>query len=329
MSHRVFRCHADAAVHLDRFLAHLACRAADLQLRAAVDRRVVDLVVERRRRVQAHAACQLERDVHVRRALRQRLEGLERHPELLARLEVFGRQFHRAFHRADSLGALSRLREDVRVGDCVGLIAVGQFDRRGVGEAHPGGTAIVVGAETVDGHTRRVGVDDEQSDGSVGAAGADDELLRHVTREDRVLHPVESDAVACAGRRGGDCRCGPTIFGFCVCVSEQQPPLRYLCQQTGTAVAGCDLVDDDARQQRAVQQWLGCEAATNLAHQCADLDRPCTGAACVLAERQPEDADLGKRFPNRRRPACVGLRHGADLLDVITLEHAADGVAQQ
>ena len=60
------------------------------------------------RRELHHAARLLERHHHVGGAVLQGLERADRHAELFARLQIFGRDLDRLAHRADGLGAKRR-----------------------------------------------------------------------------------------------------------------------------------------------------------------------------------------------------------------------------
>src|SRR3954469_2264244 len=99
--------HAPAAVRLHRLLADVARRVGDLDLRRR-DRARIGAGIGPARREAGHGARLLERDEHVDDAVLQRLEGADRHAELLARLEILERSVAGELHRAHRLGADER-----------------------------------------------------------------------------------------------------------------------------------------------------------------------------------------------------------------------------
>src|SRR5256885_4221402 len=91
MAHLQLLAHPHAAMQLYRFLADVARGIADLDLRRRDGARSfarVALAVGPARREAGHRARLLERHDHVDDAMLQRLEGADRHAELLARLQI-------------------------------------------------------------------------------------------------------------------------------------------------------------------------------------------------------------------------------------------------
>src|SRR6267143_4376369 len=103
--------HAHAAVQLHRFLADVARAVGDLDLRGRHRARAlggIDRRIDSRASEAGHGPRLLIRDDHVYHAVLQRLEGADRHAELVAGLEVLERGVAGEFHRADGFGANQR-----------------------------------------------------------------------------------------------------------------------------------------------------------------------------------------------------------------------------
>ncbi len=93
-------------MELDGRLPHEAGRAVDLNLDRRQSRAALDRIfgIDHHRGVERHGARLLERDEHIDRLVLERLEGTDRHTELLAGLEIVHCQRVQLLHEADRLG---------------------------------------------------------------------------------------------------------------------------------------------------------------------------------------------------------------------------------
>ncbi len=180
----------------------MAAGPADLQLGPRGDDRVEAPVGDAHRGVEVHAAGQFERDVHVSRTLGECLEGVERHAELLARLEIVGCQAQGLVHRPDRFGAQRRGEADHRGLDVARRVtAVAERLRRGAVELDLGAPLPV---ERAVGMARGgVGVDEEQAVATTRQGRRDDEDVGGVAGQNRVLASGDGPRVAplCGARR--------------------------------------------------------------------------------------------------------------------------------
>ncbi|GAA2083461.1 hypothetical protein GCM10009725_17390 [Aeromicrobium tamlense] len=292
---RVLGGHADAAVQLDRVETDVATGHADLQRRVRGGRGQLlgrgVLVGRDDRGPRDRAARELERDVHVRGAVVERLERVERDAELLARLEVADRGGQCRLHRTERLvgvGDAGAVEGDLERGGLVATLA--QLHRGGVAERDGGGAAAVVGDGRLD---RRGALDEEHAGAALGQRGRDQQQVGTLGLDHGGLHAVE----LAVGERDRRLR-RPALAGL-----EPRQDRQDLAAGDGVDVlllllVGAERLDEAAGQHDRLDERVGGDDLAELLGGQRDLD----GRGL---ERQAQHAHLGELVP--RGEAGLGL----------------------
>ncbi len=325
---------AHAAMQLHRLLADQARRLQDVGLgggdAAAAFGGVIRVGTHGGQR--GHGAGLLGGDHHVGHAVLQGLELADRRAELLARLEVFERDFVERGHDADGFGA------ERGVGVIDGALdqrqgAAGGADQ-GLGcdlhavEAEVRGARAVLGRVASQAEAGRPGVDQEQREAEAFAR-RNDELACRWRGEHHRLGAVELPAAA--GRRGfgGDVVEGVAAAGFKVGEGEHQFAAGDGGQQGLLLRGAAGITNQASAEHDAGQVGFERQAATEHFHHQHAVDGVAIETAEVLGEGQGEDAEFGEGGPGGAIEAVRRLGHGAAVFEAVVAGiEAAQGVLQ-
>ena len=301
----------------------MASRAADLQLGPRRDQRIEPPVGDAHGRVVVHAARQFERDVHVGGALGEGLEGLQRHAELLAHLQIIRRKAQGLVHRPDGLRAQRRrVPDECRVDAVTDVAAVTERLRGGAVEHDLGSALPVEGPVGVAGG--RVRVDQEQAGPATGKRRGDDEDVGRITGQHRVFAACDGPCVALLGGAGRQLVGAPQAR-LEVGQGEQLLPAGHLVEQRAL-LGAAEFGDHTARDERGRGHRLGCQPPADLGHHDHDLDL----AGLLGLETQSQDADFGQLTPHVAAPAQLGFDDLVAAFGVVAAgQHVACGVGQQ
>ena len=338
----VFHGHADAAVQLDRRLAHEPRRFAGLHL-GCVDRLLAFLGVglgRHHRGVVGHAACFLQRGQHVDRLVLQHLEGADGDAELLARLEIIDGELMQRGHRARRLGGQS--------GNCLvhrvlqdSKSLVGTCDHRFRSDAdgrqrHIRCPLPVLRWIAAPRHAVGLGIDQEQPDAvAVGATTGDarrhDQLVGAVAgKHDCFLAFDRIAALAVRARRRGDI--GKIEAGLALLMRQRQGQLAFddsrhqLLQEIG--VAG--MAQHAAAEHHGRHIGLDGQCPSERFGDDHGLGEALAQAAVFLGKRHAQQAQVGILLPECRLVA-LRLLHVAHALGKIAVgvgEQALDTLLQ-
>ncbi|MCY1495157.1 hypothetical protein D9M68_290500 [compost metagenome] len=282
-----------------------------------------------------HRTRQLQLGRHVGHAVLQRLEGADRHAELLAHLQVLGGDLDGLFHRPDQLGAQRHGAAGQAGAQCAEPLAGFAEQRVGADpdtlEGQLLDPAAVMQRQRLTGQPGAVGVDQQQADTRRAFdSRRDDERLGARRAQHQGLAAVQRKAVGIALRAQRHALRVAPRGGFAVGQGDPAGTVGQLRQQAlllRRRAAGHQRL---RRQHRAAEVGFEHQPAAQLLADDRAVHQRAFEAAVGLGQRGHQPAVLGEQVPVLCAAIAATLQQrGARLEAVGLVDVAAHAVLQQ